>query len=518
MPAGPTNAVYKIYDNDLQDWVIYHLRTNAGQVTTTYDSTTGKGRKFVTPSITINGNTAGTTGAKVTVGSDDAANIEVDGAHITGQATPVSGKQLQNIDASDTVAVALGRLDNAIETVVPDGVLTTSNFGDNDKYPHLNAIESVSANLSTLGFLKRTADNTWTFDNTTYVPNTTTVNGNALSGNITINGTQVPYGSGSHTVASGTSVTSVIDSVWDIAEGKNRGYSINCTTESIWPNHCQNRFFNSSDDYIDILVDVDYDSSTDTYSTDAFILPPNGNLSTDKVYLTDINKFDNIYIIEEDIPDRWLASVDYLVPVGQTHGGALFRFYKLETTKVNLGWSNIGTASDPKPTTLSGYGVTDADTSINTTTGAITIKGVSVTPIYDISGKYDKTGGTITGDVTVSNSSIFVDTNDATDKIQISGPNGVGFTVIQVGSGVLPAIENIATYKDAGITLTGIATTGALQNTYTLSFPLLTANATIATQSWSYDNFSKITASSTAPSNPRTGDCWIDTTTIVPQQ
>jgi len=94
MPAGPTNAVYKIYDNDLQDWVIYHLRTNAGQVTTTYDSTTGKGRKFVTPSITINGNTAGTTGAKVTVGSDDAANIEVDGAHITGQATPVSGKQL----------------------------------------------------------------------------------------------------------------------------------------------------------------------------------------------------------------------------------------------------------------------------------------------------------------------------------------------------------------------------------------------------------------------------------------
>lgn len=509
MPAGPTNAVYKIYDNDLQDWVIYHLRTNAGQVTTTYDAQTGTGRKFLTPEVTVNGNTAGTSGAKVTVGSGNTANIEVDGAHITGQATPVSGQSLHNITASDTVAVALGKLDNAVNTVVPSGVLTTSNFGDNDKYPHLSAIESASANLGTLGFLKRTADNTWTFDNTTYVPNTTTVNGNALTGNITVTGAQVPY-NGSHTHPGLTTVyiDSAIDEVWDIANGKNRGYSIDCT-DPIYHNNCVNASFNSQNNYITITVPVTL--GIGGWTTTKFIASPDG---TDTTYLTEINEFDNIYIVEEDIPDRWLESVTY--PSSGTSGNATFTFYKLETSKVNLGWSNIGTTSDPKPTTLSGYGVTDADTSINTTTGAITIKGVSVTPIYDISGKYDKTGGTITGDVTISNSSLTVNTNDATDRIGIKGPNGVGLSVTKMGAGAFETVEGMATYKDTGIILSGNATTGSILNTYTLSFPLLTANATIATQSWSYDNFSKITASSTAPSNPRTGDCWIDTSTIVP--
>ena len=148
-----TNAKYKIYDASLNNnqggWVEYHFATNAGQVTTTYDSATGKGRKFVTPSITINGNTAGTTGAKVTVGSDDAANIEIDGAHITGKAAAYSSEitysnvgtanALHIVAASDAVSTALGKLDKAVYkalTTIPTNVVTTDNNGDIDLSGH----------------------------------------------------------------------------------------------------------------------------------------------------------------------------------------------------------------------------------------------------------------------------------------------------------------------------------------------------------------------------------------------
>lgn len=128
-----TNAKYKLYDGS--NWVEYHFTTNAGQVSTTYNSETGAGRKFVTPSITINSNTAGTNGAKVTVGSGDAANIEIDGAHITGQAAAVSGYSLEYISDSDSVAVALGKLDKAAKDAadaVPSYVVTYDSNGDVD--------------------------------------------------------------------------------------------------------------------------------------------------------------------------------------------------------------------------------------------------------------------------------------------------------------------------------------------------------------------------------------------------
>lgn len=59
---------------------------------------------------------------------------------------------------------------------------------------------------------------------------------------------------------------------------------------------------------------------------------------------------DIILVAETNVPDRWLGKMGVL--------------YKLETSKVDLGWSQIGTTADPKPTTLAGYGITDA---VNTT-------------------------------------------------------------------------------------------------------------------------------------------------------
>lgn len=109
-----TNAKYKVYNGT--DWIEYHFSTNAGQVSTT------SARKFLTTSVTVNGNTAGTTGAKVTVGSGDAANIEIDGAHITGKASAVSGNSLQYITANDSIAAALGKLDKAAHDAAQSAV------------------------------------------------------------------------------------------------------------------------------------------------------------------------------------------------------------------------------------------------------------------------------------------------------------------------------------------------------------------------------------------------------------
>lgn len=120
-----TNARYKLYDGT--NWVEYHFTTNAGQVSTT------TGRKFVTTSITINNNAAGTTGAKVTLGSDDAANIEIDGGHIawyTG--TLPTTNYLSNATSIQSALQALDTAAKNAADAVPNNVVTYDSNGDVD--------------------------------------------------------------------------------------------------------------------------------------------------------------------------------------------------------------------------------------------------------------------------------------------------------------------------------------------------------------------------------------------------
>ena len=153
------NAIYKVYDEQEQDWIEYHFTTNAGRVSTT------DGRKFLTTSVTVNGNNAGTAGAKVTVGAGDAANIEIDAGHIswfTG-----SKPSTNYLTSAENIQAALQELDTRVKTAtdsIPSGVLTTSNFGTSGYYPNLEDIEEgVENSTNQTGYLVKKV-NGWELD------------------------------------------------------------------------------------------------------------------------------------------------------------------------------------------------------------------------------------------------------------------------------------------------------------------------------------------------------------------
>ena len=329
-----TNAKYKAYDGS--SWVEYHFTTNAGQVSTT------TGRKFLTTSVTVNSNTAGTSGAKVTVGSGDSANIEIDGGHITGQASAVSGYSLNYISASDSVGVALGKLDKATKDAydnVPSGILTTSNYATtlDSVYQSKDADLTAIAGLSgTSGFLKKTASDTWaldtgiissisglstsstglvkltngtaSIDTTSYVPPTRTVNGNALSSDITLYGTDIAVSS-----SNSSTVADTITTLQSSVSGMTVSYAI---SKAVTGTNIYNSSFDTSNASFTIEV-------TTSQNTMAKLQTLGG---TD-ILLKDLKVGDSIFVEQSNVPDRWLGSI--------THSGSgspyVYTFYTLET-------------------------------------------------------------------------------------------------------------------------------------------------------------------------------------------
>lgn len=108
-PNNPYPASYKVYNGTT--WVEYYFRTSADLVgeTSPYNGDQSYARKFVTNKVYVNGvafafSNLPTSGAT--------AEVTIGGANIVGGASVSSGS-LTYISASDTVASALGKLDQA---------------------------------------------------------------------------------------------------------------------------------------------------------------------------------------------------------------------------------------------------------------------------------------------------------------------------------------------------------------------------------------------------------------------
>ena len=340
--VNPQNASYKRYNGE--EWIEYHFTTNAGQVSTTAS------RKFLTTSVTINSNIAGTSGAKVTVGSNDAANIEIDGAHITGSASAVSGSSLQYISASDTIAAALGKLDKAAKDAyahAPDNVLTSDNYGETlgNVYQPLDADLTAIAALTGSGLLKKGA-NGWYLDTNTYITGVTI---NGTTGTLfNLNGSTLKaYSSGDTTISQ--ALGSLSNAFESFEYGITQSYAIDNTESDGY-----NSQFTSTNDDIELTL------TESQFNNNGIV-----TLEDDTILFKDLHVGDSVFVKQTNVPDRWVSSI------GHAANAYFVTFSKLES--YNMAWGAIS----GKPT-------------LSISNGTITIGSNSITPLtshQDITGK-----------------------------------------------------------------------------------------------------------------------------------
>lgn len=431
------NAIYKQYDGS--QWVEYYFKTSVAQVGV---SST---RKFVTSSVKVN-NVAFTLDS-----TGDGASLTIGGSNIVGNAVAVSGSSLHYIVANDNISVALGKLDKACKDAydaIPSGVLTTSNYSTtlNSVYQGLNSnLTSIAAlNTNVAGFVKFT-NGTASIDTTSYTPTSRTINSKALTGNITLYGTDIVMSS-----SDSTTLQSAISNVVNIANGKCKAYVTNVTTSP-------------------------------SFNTQNAIVALNGGGFEEGLYLPDLKVGDVVYLTNTNVPDRWVSQITE--GTGSSAGTYQVRFSILETTSVDMSWSNI----TGKPTTISGYGITDCY--INNSTGAITIGSVTKTPLYShqsLASVVPYTGAT--GDVNLG-------THGITANVATFGSVSVGDVLID--------------YDTANDKL-DISNIGGGTIDFTFDHVKWNGNE-MATQTWVDSNFARATAGTTAPSNPSSGDIFIDT-------
>lgn len=448
-----TSATYKVYNGS--SWVEYYFRTSAALV-----GTDGL-RQFVSASTKVNG--------KGFLLNSDGSRAEclIDGSDIEGMATPVSGYSLVNIGQYDTIAVALGKLDHEIEIAkssIPSGVLTTSNFATN--YPDLDAIESLSGNS---GFLKKTGANTWALDTNTYLTSVT-VNGQSGS-NITIYGTDIYTRDGSGILTYPT-VTDAIEALQNQTSGLTTSYAIDAT--GTFSSNQLNAQLNSTNPTVTIQVQY-ADWSTACFKTVS-------DNTVGSVLLSELHIGDNIFITETNLPDRWVSAIDtsHLDLVHET-GYAEVTFAQLES--YNMTWGAITN----KPTTIAGYGITDAK--ITESNGEKTITLGSNTYTATSSNFTALWGQTVTVGVVGGVS------------LQFTMPSQPSYSDTQNTAG---ATNN----QNTRLYLVGATTQGTAPQTYSNSGLYVDSNNRLYANSQACIT---CTVGTSQPSSGVSGDIWIDT-------
>ena len=174
--------------------------TNVSLVTT--------GQKYLWNSKTSN------TGTVTSVAASGSGGITISGSPITTSGTLAIGLNLSTaINGLGEGTSAANRDDYAVVQYAGGGTTTTSYHRRKlsnvfkaliaDDIPNLawskitsgnDDLKAIEALTGTSGFLKKTAANTWTLDTNSYVPTSRTINGHALSGNISISKTDVGLG------------------------------------------------------------------------------------------------------------------------------------------------------------------------------------------------------------------------------------------------------------------------------------------------------------------------------------
>ena len=457
----PTNAKYKVYNGS--SWVEYHFTTNAAQVS----QTIGTGfRKFVSASVKVNGVSFGED-------SNNNATVTINGSHLNWyNGTKPTTNYLSSVD---TVQAAIEALDTAAKAAydnVPSGILTTANYATTlgsvyqAKDDDLSAIAGLTG---TSGFLKKTAANTWSLDDTSYVVTSRTVNSKALSNNIILYGSDIQMAYNNV-----TTVKAAIDSIASAANGIAKSVVIEASEslDSVYANAA----FNTTNPSVEITA-----TSSTNYKLKGF----DGN----DIELADLKLGDTVFILDTNIPDRWLAEIEI------SGSNYVYTFCQLET--YNMQWAAI----TGKPTTLSGYGITDA--SINTTTKVITVGSNTVSPVTGIkigsSSEISPTNGVVTLPA-YPNVDGFVPYNDAGANVDL-GQWGLTGDYVEAADGG---------YNYAKMTYGSIE----LRNqggSMALNFPTIVASATKTIATTDQVPIVTVMSGSSGPSNPKTGDIWIQT-------
>lgn len=435
-----TNAVYKVYNGSA--WVEYYFKTSAAQVGVSAS------RKFITTSTKVN-NIAFTLDP-----TGDGAHVDIGGVDIPlgteGPITFTLGSTEHAYYADDTLAEIISDLGSAIQTAydhIPAGILTTSNYADTlgSVYQAKDAdLTAIAALSGTSGLLKKTAANTWSLDTTSYVPTSRTINSKALSSNVTLYGSDIALSSSNSTKLD-AAYTAIVNQV----NGMSKAIALDGTLST---SGYKNTEFAATDDIITITG-----VTTSTAVKDAA-----GN----DVLLVSLHIGDSVFVTQTGVPDRWLSSIS------GSSGNQTFKFSKLET--YNLAWGAVS----GKPTTISGYGITDAYLDGNTVHLGSNSK-TFLTAHQDISGKAPNNHASSATTYGLGTSSLYghvkLVSGDLNGK---TATDGMAASQAHTHSQYLTSHQSLASY---------------------------------ATQTWVDTNFVRCTAGTTAPTSPSTGDIWIDT-------
>lgn len=447
------NTSYKVYNGS--EFVEYYFKTSAGLVGVT--ST----RKFITSSTKVNNKSF------TLASSGEGATLTLDGSEIENG---IPSGSYNYISGGAPISVSLQLLDAGVKQAydhVPSNCLTYGQNGNfQTQFECLNQLESFAEENylgGDVGFIRIKATNNndifFELDDTVYAPAGRTVNGKALTSNVVLYSTDIAMSSSDN-----TTLKAELDNIREVAEGKTNTYAISVTGGT---SSNLNSQFNSTADMLEVIV-----SGSNKYIAQIGSLPA--------VDITTLKIGDVILTSTQDTADWWYSGEHYTV----TGRGTAYVFYKMAMESVELTFS----ALQSHPTTLGGYGITDAKIE----NGVITLGSNTIQPLtshQSLASVVPYSGAT--GDVNLGNHKLYADEVIGTDNMMTD----VSFTLRNIGS----------IYQDGGSDNMYIEI-NKYNNQYIGDVVVRALNMT-----FNGKNVATISVGTTAPTSPRVGDVWLDT-------
>lgn len=274
------------------------------------------------------------------------------------------------IKTDQTITEALKALDKAAKDAkdsIPSGVLTTENYAavlnsvyqvKNDELDKLTKITGTGyVTKSTLGYSTSTAIMLATdIKNTnTFVPKERTVNGKALSSNITLTGDDIK------TTANGKNISQDIAAIREMANGRSRSFVIDTPTQS-----------ETSCNHLFRVKKTDFQSSVKVTVTGA---KPLDDIQGNNIDLSTLVVGDAIFTKTAGMKDWWYAG-EAVDTTNQDSNAKFYWFYQLDADSITVENTFDGTSQNA----ISGAGVQEAIETLD-----VTAKGGSGKYIQSIS-------------------------------------------------------------------------------------------------------------------------------------
>lgn len=383
-------ATYKRYnETGGKVWDTIYFKTAAAAVGES------NSRWFMKPVNTVNGNSFTQNGG-ITLYANDIT--------IRKNQTP---ETYNYISEGQKITEALKALDKAAKDAkdsIPSGVLTTANYADtlssvyqakNDELDKLTNIAGTGYVMrTTLGYSVATApmlaDSIKATN--TFVPKERTVNGKALSSNITLTGDDIK------TTASGNNISQDIATIREMANGRSRSFVINTTQES--ETSCNSLFGVKKTDSTNSIVRVAVTNAKPLY-----------NIQGDNVALSTLIVGDVIFTKNSGMKDWWYGgeAVDTTV---QGSNVKYYWFYQLDADSITV----ENTYSKTSQNAISGMGVQEAIETLDVAAkgGA----GKYIQSISETDGKISATEASFPTSLPASNTS---NTYSSTGTVPVSG-------------------------------------------------------------------------------------------------